>query len=312
MEFVPADITNPETMQTLFDDIDIVFHTAAIFSYSAPINILQKVNVTGTENILNQCIKSNVKKMVLWSSIAAYGKADPKFYSMPITELPVDQLNPKHGGNYDVSKRNQETLARKFYEENQFPITFMRPAPLYGPGSYYGMYSLFKYIKYEMLPIVPRNFHQIQLPLAHAYDVARGAIHLADINNYNGEVYNIADDYSLDAVDTLKYIATLTDSKLGIIIPAIPYMLYSIFRIFGMWSIYEAKHLRKKINGKPPMPKLESDLLLYLLGNFYFDNSKIKQTGFEFTYSDKRLGLLETIKWYEKNGWEKQMVIKGV
>ena len=60
------------------------------------------------------------------------------------------------------------------------------------------------------------------------------------------------------------------------------------------------------------MPKLESDLLLYLLGNFYFDNSKIKQTGFEFTYSDRRLGLLETIKWYEKNGWEKQMVIKGV
>jgi hypothetical protein len=46
-------------------------------------------------------------------------------------------------------------------------------------------------------------------------------------------------------------------------------------------------------------------------GNFLFDNSKIKGTGFKFDYLDRKIGLVETINYYNKNGWYKKMAIKG-
>jgi len=312
IEFIPADLTKPDTLKPLFTDTDLVFHTAAMFSYSAPLEILRKVNVGGTKHLLDLCLRTNVKKMVIWSSVAMYGEANPRFYTMPITE---DQpLNPKTGGRYDTSKREQEAAAQKYWEENKFPITFLRPAPIYGPGSYYGIYTLFKYIKYEMLPTAPRNLHnKASVPLAHALDVARAALHVMDPKKYNGQVYNVVDDNNLDMIDTFKYIATLTDSKFEVMIPIYPLkLLLPFLKLLGRWSSFEARHLRKKINGKPPVPKLETDTILYMFGNFWFSNQKLKDTDFEFAHPDRRYGLLETIKWYEENGWERHIADKEV
>jgi hypothetical protein len=82
-------------------------------------------------------------------------------------------------------------------------------------------------------------------------------------------------------------------------------VLLPFLKLFGRWSSFEARHLRKKINGKSPIPKLETDTILYIFGNFWFSNQKLKDTDFSFVYADRRNGLLETIKWYEKNGWER-------
>ena len=310
LEFIPADLTKSKTLKPIFKDIDLVFHTAAMFSYSAPLEILRKVNVGGTKNLLDLCLKTNVKKMIMWSSVALYGEANPRFYNIPITE---DQpFNPKTGGRYDQSKREQEIAAQQYWRENSFPITFIRPAPIYGPGSYYGIYTLFKYIKYEMLPTAPRNLHKASVPLVHALDVARAALHLKDSKKYNGEAYNVVDDNTLDMIDTLKYIATLTDSKFKVMMPIYPLrVLLPFLKLLGRWSSFEAQHLRKKINGKPPIPKLETDTIIYMFGNFWFSNQKLKDTGFSFVYADRRKGLLETINWYEENSWERPVTVKG-
>ncbi len=303
--FSPADITKPKTLKILFEDVDIVFHPAALFSYSANIDLLRKINVEGTKNLLDLCLKNDVKKMVMWSSVATYGSADPKYYEMPIKELPVEHLNPDIEGNYDTSKREQEMAARQYWEENEFPITFMRLAPLYGPNSYYGMYALFRYIYEEILQVCPSNLGNGKgnIPIVHAEDVARCAIHLSDPDNYNGEAYNVVDDYTLDLIETISYLANLTKSRFRPIFPMPMKLVYFILKIVGWWSTWEAKNLRKKIRGKPPIPLLESDLLVYLKGNFYFDNKKLKDTGFVFKYGDRRDGLKEVIDWYNENGW---------
>lgn len=311
VEFIPADLTKPDTLHTLFDNVDVLFHTAALFSYSAPIDLLRKINVQGTQNLLDQCLKKDVKKMVMWSSVAAYGSASSRFYKMPIQEVNIDEMNPKIEGNYDTSKREQELIARKYWEDNKFPMTFMRLAPLYGPGSYYGMYALFRYVYEEVLSICPSNLGgktrkgvpKGSVPLAHAQDVAKAAVWLADPTKYNGEAYNIADDYSLDMFDTLSLVANLTGGTLTPIIPLPMVLVYYVFKIIGWLSTWEARKLRKKINGRPPIPWLESDILVYLNGNFYFDNSKLKATGFQFDYPDRRIGIVEAINWYNQHGW---------
>ena len=113
-------------------------------------------------------------------------------------------------------------------------------------------------------------------------------------------------------METIKFIALLTGTHFQPIIPFPMVIVSFVLKLIGMWSTWEAKHLRKKVNGRPPIPHLESDLLVYLRGNFYFDNTKIKKTGFKFKYPDRRIGLVETIDWYNENGWEKKMAIKGL
>ena len=108
IEYKPADITKPDTIEPLLNDVDIVFHTAAIFSYSVPMDLLRKVNVEGTKNLIELCLKKEINKMVLWSSVAVYGEASPKFYEIPIKECPIEKMNPVVRGKYDLSKREQE------------------------------------------------------------------------------------------------------------------------------------------------------------------------------------------------------------
>jgi nucleoside-diphosphate-sugar epimerase len=48
-------------------------------------------------------------------------------------------------------------------------------------------------------------------------------------------------------------------------------------------------------------PPFEADALNYLKGNYWMDNTKLMETGFELKYPSFRDGMPETIQWYEEN-----------
>jgi nucleoside-diphosphate-sugar epimerase len=303
IEFTPADLTDKETLKPAIKDIDIVFHPAAVFSYSAPMALLRKVNVEGTQNLIDVSRDANVQKMVVWSSVAAYGGADKKWYKSPMTE--DQELNPKCKGRYDISKREQEQLTIETYKEHGFPTTVIRPAPIYGPGSYYGIYMLIRYVQQASLSICPRNMRKKSIPLVHVKDIANAAIYLSDVKNYNGEIYNVIDDNDINMLQTLKFLAFNTNQRMKVMIP-LPMKIFQPFlKIFGIFSFWEAKNIRKKVNGKAPVPKLESDTISYMFGNYWFSNQKLKDTGYKFKYPDRRIGLIKVIKWYDDHGWKK-------
>jgi len=301
IEFVAGDLTDKDSLKPAVKDVDVVYHPAAVFSYSAPMEVLRKVNVEGTKNLIEVSIDANVGKLVCWSSVALYGTADPKHYKIPITE--DQELSPNCKGRYDISKREQELAAMGYYKENKFPISVIRPAPIYGPGTYYGIYMLFKYVQQASLSICPRNMKKKSIPLAHVIDIARSALFLSDEAKFNGEAYNIVDDNSLNMLQTLKYIAFNTNQRMKVMLPMPMKIFQPFLKIFGIFSYWEANHLRKKVNGKPQVPKLESDTIGYMFGNFWLSNQKIKDAGFTFKYPDRRIGLIEVIKWYNEHGW---------
>ena len=147
--------------------------------------------------------------------------------------------------------------------------------------------------------------HKKSIPLAHVDDIARSAIFLSDEKKFNGEVYNVSDDNDLDMVQTLKFVAFNTDQRMKVLIPILMKPLKPLLKVFGIFSKWEAAHLRKKVDGKPQVPKIETDTIIYMFGNFYFSNQKIKAAGFQFKYPDRRIGLIDTIKWYNQHGWLK-------
>src|SRR5262245_2726666 len=89
VEFVPADVTNRETVEKILKDVEYVFHIAAVFSYSASWEILHRVNVEGTRHLL-ELLKQvpTFKKLVLWAAGGVY-----RFPKGP-EDLPLTEQSP--------------------------------------------------------------------------------------------------------------------------------------------------------------------------------------------------------------------------
>jgi len=302
--FIYADLTKQQNFPCV-KDVDIIFHVASIFDYSVPFMRLYEVNVLGTLNLIEEAIKAGVKRMILFSSAAVYGECDPEWYDLPIREdWERSWLNDNYGGDYDLSKRLQEITALCLAKHHDFHLQVIRPAPIYGAGSSYGMYDLIRMVKEHKIGAIPRNFHKKALPMVHIDDVCNAAIFLAEKPfAIKYESYNVCDDYNLDMIDTLRYIAHLTDSKIKILVPIHPKILKlfkPFMKLLAKLSAWIARKFRDHAR-----PRLEADTLNYMFGNYLFSNRKIKTTGFRFKYADRREGLLKVIGWYKRNRWKK-------
>ncbi|MDY6220715.1 MAG: NAD-dependent epimerase/dehydratase family protein [Candidatus Alectryocaccobium sp.] len=74
--YYKGDVTKPETLEALFENTEnkevIVIHTAAIVSIGKNITPhIYNVNVGGTKNVIDMCIRHNIKRLVYVSSVHA-------------------------------------------------------------------------------------------------------------------------------------------------------------------------------------------------------------------------------------------------
>ena len=74
-EWVKGDIFDVASLEQVMQDIDEVYHAAGYVSFhKKDREILYRTNVEGTENIVNACLVSGIKKLVHVSSVAAMGR----------------------------------------------------------------------------------------------------------------------------------------------------------------------------------------------------------------------------------------------
>ena len=87
---------------------------------------------------------------------------------------------------YSVSKWEQEQFLWKEYRENNLPLTIIRPAPIYGPGSAYGHGGIILSINRGVLPAIPKRAKNAINCSVHVDDLALFAIHISN-KKYIGE-----------------------------------------------------------------------------------------------------------------------------
>jgi len=126
--FHKADIRDSETMQTVTDGIDYVFHQAAV--PSVPRSIDDPVtttdgNCTGTATVLDAARKADVDTVVVASSSSVYGSTEqlPKVESM--TEQPESP--------YALSKYYTEKLTLQFSDLYGIDTAALRYFNVFGP-----------------------------------------------------------------------------------------------------------------------------------------------------------------------------------
>lgn len=109
-------------------DIDYVFHLAAMVS--VPTSVENPIscnleNVSATVNLLDACVKNNIKKIIFSSSAAVYGEN---------TNIPLKESElPSPTSPYGASKACCELYLKSFYESYGLNFTALRYFNVFGP-----------------------------------------------------------------------------------------------------------------------------------------------------------------------------------
>jgi len=131
-----GDILHRDILDTAMQGIDGVFHFAALWllhCYDYPRSAFE-VNIGGTFNVLEACLKNGVKRLVYSSSASVYGDA---------LEEPMTEDHPYNNNNfYGATKIAGEHMARALYNrykntDNIFDYVGLRYMNVYGPRQDY-------------------------------------------------------------------------------------------------------------------------------------------------------------------------------
>jgi nucleoside-diphosphate-sugar epimerase len=173
VEIFYGDLLDKDSLRKAVDGVDAVFHLAAIVDYLAPKDLMFKVNVVGTKNLLEV---SKGKKFIYLSSTAVMGK---KF-----KELPLDESTPCNPSNfYGRTKLEAENLVK------EAGGIIVRSTDVFGPGFREGYNFIISELEKGELPIIGDGKNFIQW--IHVNDLVQ-ALLLAKEKGKPREVYIVA------------------------------------------------------------------------------------------------------------------------
>ena len=115
--FIQGSILDTELVLTAAKDVDIVYHFAAMTDLDIVNNNPAKaieVNIAGTSNILDACIKEKVERFIFSSSVYVYSQ---------------------FGGGYKSTKQACELLIEDFDKMHGLNYTILQLGSVYGPGA---------------------------------------------------------------------------------------------------------------------------------------------------------------------------------
>ena len=259
-----GDIRETDILDKAMNGVDYVFHLAAMWLLHCkdfPRTAFD-VNIAGTFNVLEACVKHNVKKLIYSSSASVYGDA--------IT-VPMLEDHPFNNKNfYGATKISGEAMCTAYNDRYGLEIIGLRYMNVYGPGQdQHGAYS-------SVVPVVLNKIDRNESPIVNgdgsqAYDfiyvedVARSNV-AAVKSSIKFGYYNVGTEVQTTIKELCNAILKLKNSKLKI--NYVPY------------SKNDARQLvQNRIGSK---------------------HKAEKELGFKYKYSLED-GLMELISWRENN-----------
>jgi len=125
--FTVGDFRDPELMNVLLKDTEVVFHLA---SAHLQISLEKKdywdINVHSLKPFLELCQKMGVQKFIHTSSVGVYGE---------LKDIPANEESECFPQSiYGETKLAGEAEVLKYFKNTGFPVVILRPAWVYGSG----------------------------------------------------------------------------------------------------------------------------------------------------------------------------------
>ncbi|MBI9074686.1 MAG: NAD(P)-dependent oxidoreductase [Desulfatibacillum sp.] len=313
-QVLPSDLLDKSSLDALFKrPVTHVFHTASLYDYSAPLSLLRKINVEGSSNFFETAGScKSLERFVHWSTCGVFGKPVPASggdkCNLPFSE---DNSSPKNSvfgqkepentylvNDYSVSKWEQEQFAWKLYRAGRLPLTVVRPAPLYGPGSDYGHGGIVLAINRGLLPFIPADSVNYLTTSLHVEDMAGLAVHVAEKDFALGEDYNVVDESVISYHEFLHYLALLLGRRLW----DIPLVRQRYLKNLAVVAAHTWLFLEQRFQA-PRVRVFEVGSATYMASSYWISNKKSKDAGYVYQHPDVKEGMRTTIEWFRRMGW---------
>lgn len=202
--FYKINICNLEDLDKIFKDnhIDYCVNFAAETHVDRSIvepNIFIKTNVLGVSNLLDLCLKYNVKRFHQVSTDEVYG-----YLELDSKELFREDSTLNPSSPYSASKASADLLVNAYHRTFNLDTTISRCSNNYGPNQY----------PEKLIPLVIKNaLNDIEIPIYGNGMNVREWLHVKDhvlgiekilFNGKSGEIYNIGSDTEISNLDLVK------------------------------------------------------------------------------------------------------------
>lgn len=189
-EIYKGSILDTNNVTNAIDGCHYVIHMAAMLGVKRTemqrLDCLN-VNIQGTVNILEGCIKEGVKKIVFASSSEVYGEQ---------MKIPISEKNPLHPKSiYAATKIASEEYVKAYNKRYGLDYNIVRFFNVYGPGQV-AEFVMPRFIKWVMNNKPPRIYGNGDQVRAFCYvdDIVKGAFLALANENANSEIFNIGND----------------------------------------------------------------------------------------------------------------------
>ena len=126
-ETMYADLTDSLAMLNVVRGCEAVAHIGAVPSPSVPPDEVLRLNVIGTQNVLEAAAAHDIPRVVLTSSVGALGFSFPKHPCLP-DYLPIDTAHPRRPqDSYGLSKLMNEESAHAMTRLTGMTTIVLRP-----------------------------------------------------------------------------------------------------------------------------------------------------------------------------------------
>jgi len=240
VEIMKGDITNKDSLHPVFEDVDVVFHTAALINLDRRFRkAIETVNIEGTRNVCEVALEQGVQKLIHFSSVDA-------FYRFPIDEPLLEDrklIEDEQGMPYDYSKAEGQRIVYNYCEKG-LDASVIHPTSIVGPNDFkpgLPMQALVDMAngKRKLMPNWGYNFIDVR-------DLCNAAISAVE-KGKAGQNYIIGGEYHM-----YLYIGELIGKRLG------KKVVYGALPEFVMYLPLPFEYIRALFTNKPRVLTLDA------------------------------------------------------
>ena len=211
-EFIEGSTTDSELVDSIMQDIDVVYHQAAQAGVRASVDEPTKVteyNINGSQTILEAARKHDVDRVINASSSSVYGK--PEY-------LPYDENHPTEPVSpYGASKLAVEHYMRVYNEVYGLPTVSLRYFTVYGPRMRPNM-AISNFVSRCTRGLSPEIYGDGKQTRDFTYidDIVNANQQLLTDDSADGEIMNIGSTDNIDIATLAEVVRDKIDPTLNI------------------------------------------------------------------------------------------------
>lgn len=199
-----GDLTDFESLKEAVQGVEVVIHLAAYFDfYAKNKDLMFRVNVDGTRELMTLCAEVGVKRFIYCSSTETIG---------PVEFPPADEtaeLRPQF--DYSKSKIAAEEAVREITAETGLPHIIIRPTGIMGEGDLYTAYELINALNNEEVSVLPGTGEK-RIMYTHVEDVVEGFVKAITSTRAINETIILSPDEPMTYKELVRFIS----AKLGV------------------------------------------------------------------------------------------------